>query len=256
MKLNTNSNVYTVVYAAVLVIVVAFLLAFVSSSLKNVQDANVANDTKGQILTALRIDKDKVDVEKTFNDMVQDMLFQDGQLTPYEGKFLTSYGAEIKDGNLHVFVATTEDGVKYVIPITGRGLWGGIWGYVALNEDRQTVYGAYFYHEGETAGLGARIGEAEFRDKFCGKVLFADGIDGVALTVVKSGTVKDGTYQVDGVTGATLTSNGVANMLRDGLSVYQSFICCGQERNCCADPNAECCWKDGRSQADETNVEQ
>ncbi len=224
MKLNTNSNVYTVVYAAVIVIVVAFLLAFVSSSLKATQDANVENDTKGQILTALRYDKSKIDVKQTFAEKVQDMLFQDGQLVPYEGKFLTTYGTEIKEGNLHVFVADTEDGTKYVIPVTGRGLWGGLWGYIALNEDKRTVYGAYFYHESETAGLGARIGEAEFRESFRGKELFADDEDGIALTVVKHGSVKNEACEVDGVTGATLTSKGVAAMVHDGLSVYEDFI--------------------------------
>ncbi len=222
MKINTNSNVYTVVYAAVLVIVVAFLLAFVSSALKDTQEANVENDTKSQILTALRMDN--VDVESTFGEKVRDMLFQDGELVPYDGKFLTTYGTEIKNGRLHVFVATTDDGVKYVIPVTGRGLWGGLWGYIALNEDRQTVYGAYFYHEGETAGLGARIGEADFRNLFRDKHLFADGVDGIALTVVKSGTVKNADCEVDGITGATLTSKGVAAMVKDGLSVYSDFI--------------------------------
>ncbi len=225
MKLNTNSNTYTVVYAALIVIVVAFLLAFVSSALKNIQDANVENDTKGQILTSLRIDKDAVNVQQTFAEKVEDMLYKDGQLVPYDGKFLTAYGAAIKEGQLHVFVAQTDDGVKYVIPVTGRGLWGGIWGYIALDEDKQTVYGAYFYHESETAGLGARIGEAQFRDEFRGEHLFKDGDDSdIALTVVKSGTVKDPSYEVDGITGATLTSKGVAAMLLDGLTIYKGFI--------------------------------
>ncbi len=223
MKLNTNSNVYTVVYAAVIVIVVAFLLAFVSSSLKDTQEANVENDTKGQILTSLRFDRDKINVKQTFAEKVQDMLYEDGQLVPYEGKFLTTYGTEIKNGSLHVFVASTDDGTKYVVPVTGRGLWGGLWGYIALNEDLRTVYGAYFYHESETAGLGARIGEADFRDRFRDKQVFAPEGD-IALTVVKAGSVKDAEREVDGVTGATLTSKGVAAMVNEGLSAYKAFI--------------------------------
>ena len=106
MKLNTNSNVYTFVYAVVMVIIVAFLLAFVSSALKDTQEANVANDTKGQILSALRIDKNAVDVQATFAEKVQDKLFQNGELVPYESDFLTSYGQAIKDGELHVFEAS------------------------------------------------------------------------------------------------------------------------------------------------------
>ncbi len=223
MKLNTNSNIYTVAYAAVMVIIVAFLLAFVSSALRERQEANVENDTKGQILTALRLDGASADVEKTFAEMVEDKLYQAGELVDYDGAFNTTYGQELKAGKLHVFVATTDDGLKYVLPVTGRGLWGGLWGYIALDEDKQTVYGAYFYHESETAGLGARIGEAEFRESFRGKRLFAEG-DDIALTVVKSGAVKDASVEVDGVTGATLTSNGVAAMVKDGLKVYEEFI--------------------------------
>lgn len=222
--LNTNGNGYTVVYAAVMVIIVAFMLAFVSSALKETQDANVANDTKGQILTALRYEKEGLNVQQTYTETVKDMLWQDGKLVSYEGEFLTSYGQAIKDGRLHVFVADTKDGLKYVIPMTGRGLWGGLWGYVALNEDKQSVYGAYFYHESETAGLGARIGDADFQQLFRDKRIFAQGGRDVAITVVKAGTVKNDAYEVNGITGATLTTVGVANMLKDGLEVYGSFL--------------------------------
>ena len=224
MKLNTNSNLYTVVYAAVIVVVVAFLLAFVSSALKPIQDANVENDTKGQILTALHFEKNSIDIQKTFDEKVKDMLWKNGQLVPYEGKFKTVYGQAIKDGELHVFVAETEVGTKYVIPVTGRGLWGGLWGYIALNEDKQNVYGAYFYHESETAGLGARIGEAEFQNRFNDKKLYDESVNGIALTVVKSGSVKNEAYEVDGVTGATLTSKGVAEMVQSGLAAYKDFL--------------------------------
>lgn len=250
--IDTNSNVYTIVYAAVLVVIVAFLLAFVSSSLKATQDKNVENDTKSQILAALRYDKGTVNVDAEFQN-VKDMLWQDGQLVPYEGAFRSSYGTAIAGGELHVFVAETKDGVKYVLPMTGRGLWGGLWGYIALDEDKQTVYGSYFYHESETAGLGARIGEAEFQQTFQGKKLFTEGSDAVALTVVKNGAVKNAEVEVDGITGATLTSNGVAKMVQSGLEIYKDFILGGElavatvpatpcEGAC---PNAEGCPKAG-----------
>ena len=133
-------------------------------------------------------------------------------------------GGLIKEGILHVFVAQTEDGVKYVIPVTGRGLWGGLWGYIALNEDKQTVYGTYFYHESETAGLGARIGERSFQEMFNGRPLFAQpGSQTVDLAVVKSGAAQN-ELEVNGITGATLTSNGVNAMIKDGLGAYSSFI--------------------------------
>ncbi len=220
---NTNSNVYTVVYAAVIVVIVAFLLAFVASSLKETQDANVANDTKGQILTALGYDKTSIDVAATYAEKVKDNLFVDGELKAYDGKFNTSYGKLVSDGILHVFSATTANGeIAYVIPVVGRGLWGGLWGYIAIDESKSKVLGTYFYHESETAGLGARIGESWFQEQFIGKSLWQNGD---TLTVVKAGSaIENDPCQVDGVTGATLTSNGVAAMVKDGLTAYKAFL--------------------------------
>ena len=223
--LDTSSITYTIVYASVMVIIVAFLLAFISSVLKPTQDANVENDTKGQILTSLNIDikASGFNVADEFKN-VQDMLWNGTELVPYEGKFLSSYGSAIKAGELHVFVAQAEGETKYVLPVTGRGLWGGLWGYIALNADKKTVYGTYFYHESETAGLGARIGERWFQEQFNGKPVFAgENTEAVALKVVKAGASK-AENEIDGVTGATLTSDGVSAMVQDGLSVYLSFI--------------------------------
>ena len=223
--LDTGSNVYTIVYASVMVIIVAFLLAFVSSVLKPAQEANVENDTKGQILTSLNIDikADGFNVAKEFEN-VKDMLWNGTELVPYEGKFLSAYGSAIKAGELHVFVAEVDGETKYVLPVTGRGLWGGLWGYIALNADKKTVFGTYFYHTSETAGLGARIGERWFQEQFNGKPLFAgDDTENIALTVVKAGASKAET-EIDGVTGATLTSDGVSAMVKDGLTAYISFI--------------------------------
>ena len=223
--LDTGSNVYTIVYASVMVIIVAFLLAFVSSVLKPAQEANVENDTKGQILTSLNIDikADGFNVAKEFEN-VKDMLWNGTELVPYDGKFLSAYGSAIKAGELHVFVAEVGGETKYVLPVTGRGLWGGLWGYIALNADKKTVFGTYFYHTSETAGLGARIGERWFQEQFNGKPLFAgDDTQNIALSVVKAGASKAET-EVDGVTGATLTSDGVSAMVKDGLTAYISFI--------------------------------
>lgn len=224
--IDTNSNVYTILYAAVLVVMVAFLLAFVSSVLKPVSDANVEDDTKGQILTALGYDKTTIKVGQKFNEVVKDELFENGELKPYEGKFNTTYGQLIKDGQLHVFEATAANGEKaYVIPVTGRGLWGGLWGYIAVDETKTKVLGAYFYHESETAGLGARIGEREFQEQFIGRPIF-NAHGEVALTVVKKGT-GDKEFKVDGITGATLTSKGAGAMVTDGLKAYEGFLKAG-----------------------------
>ncbi|MDE7167055.1 MAG: FMN-binding protein [Bacteroidaceae bacterium] len=203
MKINTNSNVYTFVYAAVMVVIVAFLLAFVASALKPIQDANVERDTKNQILTSLNITGlSGADIDQKYKEVVT------GELQEQGGK---------------VFVATVDGATKYVIPVKGRGLWGGLWGYISIDEDKQHVFGTYFDHESETAGLGARIKERWFQEKFNGKPIFTDDPNQVALTVVKVGQSKKET-EIDGVTGATLTSVGVAGMVTDGLQQYIEFL--------------------------------
>ncbi len=222
--LNTNSNVYTIVYAAVMVIIVAFLLVFVSQTLKERQTANIINDTKQQILSALNL-RDQADVASTYSMVIKaDALMQaNGSLQDYKGEFNTSYKSEFDKGNLHVFVAEIDGQKKYVIPMNGLGLWGTIWGYIALNEDRNTVYGIYFSHSSETPGLGGEIAGTKFQDRFPGK-LVVNGRD-VALKVVKYGKAdKSSKYEVDGVTGATITSTGVNTMINKVLSAYIPFL--------------------------------
>ncbi len=203
MAMKTNSNTYTIIYSSVMVIVVAFLLAFVYQALKPMQDANVALDLKKQILYSLNLrDLDNAQAERTYNEVVK--------------------REEQVDGNT-LYVCEVDGKPKYVIPLKGMGLWGGISGFIAVNDDRQTVYGAYFNHESETAGLGAEIKDNRaWQEKFRGKHLFKKGSADVALAVKKK--VDDPDTQVDAVTGATLTSNGVSDMLREGIEKYRPFL--------------------------------
>ena len=233
--MNTNKNSYTIVYATVMVVIVAFLLAFVSSALKPTQDKNVALDKKKQILAALNVRglNDAQDIESKYNECVMsDMIVKADGSVVAEGKSRENDGFKVENKNisancLPVYICKVNGETKYVVPMTGRGLWGGLWGYMAINADLQTVYGAYFSHESETAGLGALIAEEKFQDQFKGKQLFANSNDSeIALTVVKNGKVEPEkkNYQVDGITGATLTSNGVANMIHDGLQQYIGYF--------------------------------
>ena len=228
--MNTNSNSYTIIYASVMVIIVAFLLAFVSSSLKPIQDANVAIDKKSQILASLNIrGLEKSNIEAEYDKVIvsDPIIKADGAVVNEgaakdEASFVLD-SKDVNDENMPLYIANVAGATKYVIPVTGRGLWGGLWGYIALNEDCQTVFGAYMSHASETAGLGALLVEDWFHARFEGKKLFK-GDDQVALTVVKAGAVKEADYEVDGITGATLTTNGVANMVKDGLQKYIGFI--------------------------------
>ena len=210
--------------ASVMVVIVAFLLAFVSSSLRETQNKNVELDTKKQILAALNI-KDVKDAEAEYNKYVKgDMLMNvDGTLTENTGAFATAYEKEAKENNrLHVFVAEVDGEKKYVFPVYGAGLWGAIWGYVALNSDKDTVYGVYFSHASETPGLGAEIASTHFQGEFSGKKTLENGE--VVLGVVKNGKVEKPDYQVDGISGGTITSVGVDAMLKACLSSYKNFL--------------------------------
>lgn len=197
-KINTNSNAYIIIYSTLLVVVVAFVLAFVFKAMKPMQDANVALDVKKQILYSLNIrGLDGAEAEQRYAEVVKDEKENEGQ---------------------HYYRCEVDGEPILVVSMKGMGLWGGISGYVSLHGQPATVYGAYFNHEGETAGLGAEIKDSQvWQEKFQGKRVYADEAGHkVALSVVKK--VEDAATQVDVVTGATLTSNGVDAMLKQGLA--------------------------------------
>lgn len=222
--MNTNSNSYTIIYASVIVVIVAFLLAFVSSSLKETQNKNVELDTKKQILAALN-KRGVENADAEYAKYVKDMLMnEDGTLSEVPAnEFATSYEKEVKGKNrLHVFVADIDGEKKYVFPVYGTGLWGAIWGYVALNEDRNTVYGTYFSHASETPGLGAEIATEPFQNQFINKKTLENG--DIALGVVKHGKIEKEDYQVDGISGGTITSVAVDAMIKSCLSNYKKFL--------------------------------
>lgn len=206
-KLNTNSNLYIIIYAAVMVVIVAFLLAFVSKALQQKSDANVAIDKKSQILAALCIRSlDKSMVEAKYAEVVKE--------------------EKDMDGDHPLYICEVDGQTKYVVPVKGMGLWGGLWGYIGINDDGCTVYGAYFSHESETAGLGALIAERPFQEQFKGKKIF-DSNGNVVLSVIKVGKKIDGldaSSRCDALTGATLTSDGVDQMLKSCLAKYKDIL--------------------------------
>lgn len=212
--MNTNSNTYIIGYSCIMVVIVAFLLAFVSSSLKPMQDANVQLDKKKQVLAALNIrGLSDEEAETKYNEVVKN-----GE------KAFAMNSASYKNGEIDVYECEVDGQKKYVVSVYGAGLWGPIWGYISVNEDGNTIYGAYFNHEGETAGLGAEIKDSkEWQDLFIGKKIYAE--DGtVNLKVLKSSEVKNPEHEVDAVTGATLTSVGVSDMLQEGFAKYKNLL--------------------------------
>lgn len=219
--MNTNSNGYTIAYASILVTIVAALLAIVYSALNDRIEDNVKLDTKKQILSALNIKDDENAADIFEKNVKHYVMAEDGSLKEYDGKFITVFS---KDTNVHVFECNVNDTIKYVLPVNGAGLWGPIWGYVALKNDKNTVDGIYLGHEGETPGLGAEIANEKFTEKFIGKKVFGEGSDDILLGVEKNGKVSLPNHQVDGISGGTITSKGVDAMLKDGLSKFKAFL--------------------------------
>lgn len=234
--MKTNSNSYTITYSIILVLIVAFLLAFVFQALKPMQDANVQLDQQKQILFALNQDRNMTNEQavELWKKIIiaDDIINSDGKVVEAGKQGGVDAGFKLnskdaKEGKLALFRCKVNGEVKYVIPVYGNGLWGPINGFIAINGDKQTVFGAYFNHESETAGLGAEIKDnADWQAKFKGKKLFADDNNQkIALSVEKK--IEDPKTQVDAVTGATLTSNGVTEMFhsdKGGLQPYVKFL--------------------------------
>ena len=213
--LDTNSNVYTIVYAAIIVVIVAVLLALVSQVLSPRQEANKLLDTQKQILVALNQDYSTTDPAALYLSLVNDTIDVNGA---------------------PVYVANIEGETKYVLKLHGAGLWGGIGGFLALDADKNTIYGINFNHESETPGLGAEIVTEKFRSQFPGKHIKNAAGEVVSVAVLKAGKIAEGQEQVDALSGATITCDGVTTMLATNLAEYAEFL--GEDGQCVLDETA------------------
>ena len=219
--IDTNSDVYAVLYSAVVVVIVAFLLAGVSSALKPMQDANVELDKKKQILASLN-ERNLPDAAATYDALIvaDPIVDAQGNVVAENGGFEVANDA-VSEDNLPLYIAEIDGATKYILPMTGNGLWGGIWGYLALNDDCNTIYGVYFSHASETPGLGAEIAGDKFQGRFPGKKVYGE-MGEVGLSVLKKSA--DAEFHVDAVSGATITCNGVDAMLKLKLSPYYKYL--------------------------------
>ena len=245
MNMNTNGNTYTIIYTTVIVMLVAAILAFVSQSLKSRQEANEKADTISQMLTsaqfATKADLQKIgnkavlekyagEIEKAFTVGLDGQKVDDLELDEvYSPKALKKQNYLIKDGGkaeLPVFIF--KNGVT-VVPVYGAGLWGPVWGYIAFEPNSNTIKGAYFDHESETAGLGAKIkDDPAFQAEFVSEQ--ADFASPNVFDIVKGGAPKnpDGTSvidnKIDAITGATMTSNGLDAAIDTWLGAYSAYF--------------------------------
>ncbi len=234
--MNKQSNAYIITYTVILTVVCAFLLAMASEGLKPFKEANIAYDLKKNILlTTMSLEgKKKPEVEDLYQKLVQDKFVVDAKGNKVEVDIETINVQEeyrkddINERLLPVYVVNDqEDASKkyYVFPMYGFGLWDYIWGYVALEPDYNTIKGTVFLHKGETPGLGARIANAEVQARFEGKKVFnGEELQVVQMQKGEGNDYSENPYQVDGMSGATITGDGLNDMLKAYFKVYKSFI--------------------------------
>ncbi len=230
-KMNKQSNTYTIIYIVILAAVVGAALAFTSLSLRDKQQANADMDKMRQILASARIVPASGEIVSDFEKYIVGKTVVNTAGEAVDGDaFSVDVAAQSKlkasERKLPVFECRLDDGsLKYILPVYGAGLWGPIWGYVAVDADGSTIYGAYFAHQGETPGLGAEIEKPAFSDQFEGKHLVKGG-EFIPVTVVKAGQKPEDASAdyVDGVSGGTITSKGVGSMLDNCLSPYRAFL--------------------------------
>ena len=215
-----------------MVLIVGTVLAFIYMALKPKQDINRANDKRKQILSAVHITAPSNDaIENTYNKYIVAGYLIDSEGNVVDSAQNVAFNVDMKNNvkeaqrQLPVFICRLDDGsVKHVIPAYGAGLWGPIWGYIAIDDNGTDVYGAYFSHESETPGLGAEIGNEKFQQQFKGKKIYVNG-EFKSLGVMKAGQKPtDGADYVNAISGGTITSRGVQAMLEDCLTPYDPYF--------------------------------
>ena len=223
--MNRDSNIYTIVYASVMVILVAFGLAFTSQSLRSYQKKNEDIDKMKQILRSVRVQATAENAETIYKEMIKESFLVDENGSKVDGDaFSADVVKSFAKKTFPVFVATVDGQTKYIFCLQGTGLWGPLWGYMSLNDDKNTVFGTDFSHAGETPGLGAEIVQLAFSNQFQDKKLFNESGEFKSIAVVKQGKTAEGQDYVDGISGGTITSQGVNKMIFDSMSGYLKFL--------------------------------
>lgn len=250
MAINRDSNGYTFAFAIIMVVVVGAILASLAMGLKDLQQENMKQEKMRDILVSVQaMEKDQAMTEAPdlFSKYISKRVLLDakgntigeesgeiptkakGPKDPFNidvKKQYRSFKAKAIDAADMVYplYECAKDGkTYYIVPMVGTGLWGPIWGYIAFNDDMNTIYGATFDHKTETPGLGAEIKEVGFQKQFAGKTIF-EGSSFVSISVLKGGGAKSNPHAVDGITGGTITSDGLGDMIKNTLTVYAPYF--------------------------------
>ena len=232
--MNRDSNAYTFIFATLMVLVVASALAFTASSLKDLQASNVRKEKMQNILATIGIETDREQAENLYNEYITGELSLtasgnlDDQVSAFEINLNNELKKPVDQQRFPLYEANVDGNKFYVVPLRGAGLWNAIWGYIALREDKNTIQGAVFDHTGETAGLGAEITQQWFQDRFVGEKVFNTQGKLVGINVSKTNndpkdTDKDD-HEVDAISGATITGDGVTDRILERLTHYLPYL--------------------------------
>lgn len=234
--INKNSNKFTMIFATIMVVVVAVLLATAAIQLGPYQQKNIRIEKMQNILSSVGVQSEPAEAESVFSKYIHEQVVLNHEGKIIENSTITAFDIDLKkeqdklktgraDEQLFpLFILKKNDSLYYVIPVRGKGLWGPIWGYLALKGDMNSVYGASFDHKSETPGLGAEINTAEFQDQFTGKTIFDESGNFVSVKVLKGGASPNDMHGVDAISGGTVTSNGVTEMLSRTLKNYIPYF--------------------------------
>ena len=230
MAIDKNSNSYTFGFAILMVIVVGTLLAVASQGLKTRQEKNATDKKMMSILSAINIDATRENAQEMYNKYVIDSKIISGKDLSAEAfnvdikKEFRDKNISVSDRNYPLYICEKDSDKYYIIPVIGTGLWGPIWGFVALESDFKTIYGANFDHKSETPGLGAEIKYASYSDQYTGETISDTSGSFQPIIVVKDGSGSGINSKVDGITGGTITSKGVEEMTTRTLEVYVNYF--------------------------------
>ena len=230
MAINKNSNGYTFTFAILMVVVVGTLLAVASQGLKSRQDKNKSDKKMINILSAIKVEATRENAQEMFDTYVVESKIISGKDISADAfdvdiqKEFRDKNLKLSDRNYPLYICEKNGSRYYVIPVVGTGLWGPIWGFVALESDYKTIYGATFDHKGETPGLGAEIKQGFYSDQYAGEMVADTSGAFLPIVVVKDGSGKGMNSKVDGITGGTITSKGVEEMTTRTLAVYVNYF--------------------------------
>ena len=230
MAIDKNSNGYTFGFAIVMVAVVGTMLAVASQGLKSRQDKNATDKKMISILSAINVEATRANAQEMYKKYVVDSKIiagKDLSLEAFDIDIKKEYRDKklaASDRNYPLYICEKEGLKYYVIPVIGKGLWGPIWGFVALESDYKTIYGATFDHKAETPGLGAEIKYTSYSDQYTGEVITDTTGTFQPIIVVKDGSGSGLNSKVDGITGGTITSKGVEEMTTRTLEVYANYF--------------------------------